>query len=181
VTSFAPGQELTFEEQRVFFQVGGGYFAQITLTTLEDNWYQLGTRLDFSVGAGLEVSRSLVLAPELPLAGQPVNASFTIRNAADRPLMIQRLGAVARGPNCGDWGCEGWGDFPAVTGIVLAPGESYDYNASRVFNLLGGGYFAEPAFEGPNGWWYPLQGGNRLDFSVILDVPVQQYLPVMIH
>jgi hypothetical protein len=83
--------------------------------------------------------------------GQEVNASFKIRNDGGQPVFLYQLMAGARGP----WArVQGWSgpnaDFPPEINLTLQPGQSYSYNQSRSFSLIGD-YFVE-AVQDEHGW-----------------------------
>ena len=67
----------------------------------------------------------------------------------------------ARGPNCvpADWSCTSRPDFAQVNNFTLAPGEVYDYSASRTF-AENGNYFFQVFFINALGQWEPI--GERL-------------------
>jgi len=172
-----PNQEYTYRQQRFFTETGNGYFAEPLYTDANDDWYSLGGRIEFSVSPGIQVVEALTLSPGHPLVDQTVTAWYKVKNTSGRAIILRRLGVVARGPDCtAGWDCPDVLDFPAVENLTLQPGETYTYSRQRTFIEAGGGYLAEPAFEDPNGWWFPVPGGNRVQFSVSQGIQVIQPL-----
>src|SRR5205807_438384 len=80
---------------------------------------------------------------------------------------------AAKGPNCTDWSCSNWADFPHVQNITLLPGQEYRYQQSRPFTESGSGYIASPSYVDIDGVWHvKLFGGNRVNFTVQRGVEV---------
>ena len=164
--TLAPNETHTFVASRTLPDAGNGYFTQMLYSLSENDWHFIGDVRHFSVQQGLSVIEPLRLDPPNPLMGQIVTASYTIQNSGNRPLTLSHLGVVSKGPNCQDWNCDRWADFPMVDNITLQPGERYRYEKRRTFNRPGNGYFADPAFGDGNGWWFFAPGGQRVNFSV---------------
>ncbi|MCL4830791.1 MAG: hypothetical protein KJZ86_00070 [Caldilineaceae bacterium] len=161
-----PDQVLLFERGRIFPYTGDGYFGQILVQVTDRDWHNLGNLQGFAVGSGLEVSQQIVL-PNPPLVvGDWLTASFTVTNRGERNLHLSRLGIVTRGPNCQDWNCPQGIDYPSVSGIDLAPGQSYAYQQRQFFSEPGDNYFADIAIADENGWWYAVDKGQRTWFSI---------------
>lgn len=161
----SPGIPYTYQTQRVFTEQGQNYFAQMLYGLSEKNWYSVGTQLNFDVGPGLRADSSVSLLPAAPVAGETIAATYRVRNDGPRPLALAALGLVARGPNCATWECP-WNDFPHYENIILQPGQTYTYQGQRSFSEAGSGYFAEPGFADPNGWWFPVPESARANFEV---------------
>jgi len=121
----------------------------------------------------------LRLSNTSPRVGEKVTAEFTIRNVGGSPVTIQRMVAGARGPNARNAPNNGWSapnvDFEAVTNLVLAPGETYTYRATRSFSTPGE-YFAEAAWLPPTGEWQGIPPYQRVWFTV-KDIPTITPLP----
>jgi len=161
-----PGQVFTFDRQRAFPDAGSGYFGQILFSLADNDWNHIGSERRFTVSQGLKVIQSLTLNPSSPHAGETVTARYKVKNTGTRPISLRYLGVVAKGPNCNDWNCSRWADFPAVENITLHPGQVYTYQRQRSFSEAGANYFADPAFGDHNGWWFFAPGGQRVTFSV---------------
>jgi Leucine-rich repeat (LRR) protein len=160
-----PGEEHTYTYSRVFPRPGE-YMVVPLYVDADGFWHSLETQSSFVVSPGLEVVRALSLSPSRPVAGQLVTASYDIRNSGSRAITVPILGVVARGPDCTDWNCSGWVDFPTVADITLQPGAAYTYTGQRAFDRSGTGYFAEPARADSNTWYYPIEGGSPVNFTV---------------
>jgi hypothetical protein len=151
---------------------------QVTYVIGEDDWYYVGSERRFTAGHGLQVTEALILSPPTPMAGESVVARYALSNTGSRSITLSYLGLVARGPNCNTWGCTRVLDFPHKEDITLAPGGTYTFTATRSFPDSGTGFFAEPAYGDPNGWWYPLAGAERLSFEVVGERPFEIFLPL---
>lgn len=131
------------------------------------------------VSAGLQVVGPLSLDPLHPAVGQPVSATFTVRNVGAELLTLRGLGVAARGPSCTDWACARMVDFPPASGLTLAPNEEATYRQQRPFSEVGG-YFAEPAYRDASGTWHlGIPGGQRVTFAV--GVVARVYVPVILR
>lgn len=173
-----PGESITYAGKRLFNTVGD-YFTLATYVTGEGDWYHGGSERRFTARPGLQVSEALTLSPTTPIAGEPVEARYALRNAGSRSITLSYVGLVARGPDCDTWGCSRVLDFPHEENIMLAPGSTFAFTATRSFPDPGSHYFAEPAYGDPNGWWYPLAGGERLSFEVLGERSFEVYLPLI--
>lgn len=162
--TLAPGETYTYTQQRVFVKEGTHFF-QIVYETVPTEWQFLGDRVDMAVQPGLRLSTPLTLTPNNPARNASVTAEFELTNAGTRPLTTTALVVGARGPNCvpADWSCTSRPDFEQVDNFTLAPGEVYDYRASRTF-AENGTYFFQVFFVNALGQWEPL--GERLQFTV---------------
>lgn len=86
-----------------------------------------------------------------------VTVSFKVRNDSDRPVKLRQLQAGARvHSDCAKEREAKWSgqslDFPAVTDLVLQPGQEYEYQQSQTFSESGS-YFVEPVFLDEYGRW----------------------------
>lgn len=109
----------------------------------------------------LVVEEPLRITPEHPRPGDTVTANFTIRNRTSESITLNRL--LAAGRSGADWSSTVNADFADAPGAprVLAPGETYNYHASRSYDETGA-YFAEPWRQSGStkgGIW----GGNRVN------------------
>jgi hypothetical protein len=161
-----PGQEFSYTKQRVFTEQGSNYFAQITYNNSSNQWFVLGNKLTFSVGAGIEISQPLTLSPTEPIANLPVTAAFKVRNNGNRSITLQKLSVEGRGPNCLYLTCQNWAGFEVMSNITLPPGEEFSYSKITSYQSACSGYFVQPMFADQNDWWYIIPGGSRLYFSV---------------
>ncbi len=161
-----PGQSFTYSGVRSFADAGSGYFVEPAFGDTYDWWYPLpgSTRSAFEVSPGLVVVEDLSLVPLAPAAGESVRAQYGVRNASTRTIQLRRLGVGAKGPNCSDWSCQSWEDFPWVENLTLAPGQSYLYEHERAFAVAGDGYFAQILYSFGESDWHPR--GQRIDFQV---------------
>ena len=104
-------------------------------------WIELGSRTSITVQASaprLTVVTPLTLAPSSPAVGQPITASYTLRNDGGSDVTIRYVLVGARdatGQNV---------DFPSAGPITLQPGSSYTYRMSRSMSA-GGIHEAWPA------------------------------------
>ena len=131
------------------------------------------SRAAASPTATLEIVTALSLAPASPVVGETVTARFTVRNNGGAALSFSNLGAGGRGPDCSDFTCASFADFPLHNGITLNPGESYAYEASRVF-WDEGAYVAQIVAQTTSGVW-SFHGG-LIRFSVGESLTVAQDL-----
>lgn len=181
-----PNQEYQFLQKRAFSQPGSGYFAEPAFMGADGIWHPGlpgAVRVNFSVAPGIQIVSPAVISPASPIAGEEVTIQYSVHNAGSRAIALRRIGAVARGPNCSDWDCSGWGDFPFMDDVVVQPGQTLsNVTLRRPFIGAGNGYFAEPAFMDTNQWWYalPTQSGGsaRIDFSVGKGLEVLQGLSI---
>ncbi|HFC11855.1 MAG TPA: hypothetical protein ENJ56_03345 [Anaerolineae bacterium] len=115
----------------------------------------------------------LTISPTSPALGEVVSADFSIRNNASTPITFARIGAGGRGPNCADWSCTSYSDFPLYETISLAAGATYTYHAERTF-FSEGQYFAQFVYQTPDGAWY--FAGSRVNFLVTSALQLPQPL-----
>lgn len=164
----APGQSHRYEQARAFNHVDNGYLLQALTVDSAGVWRSHSQIQPFEVLPGIEVIQPVSLSEITPLAGEPITATFTIQNQGDRAITLERLGIVAKGPNCTSWDCpDGWADFPFETDVTIQPGAIYTYTGQRQFWTPGSGYFADAAFSDTNGWSYLIPGNDRFDFAVV--------------
>ncbi len=123
--------------------------------------------------SGVEIVSGLTVTPSAPSVGQSVIASFRIRNAGDAALTFLKVGAGGRGPDCNDWTCNRYRDFPLRDGVVLQPGQTFTYSAETTFWETGD-YFTQLVFQDANGTWF--FDGERVDFTVGSALVVSQPL-----
>jgi hypothetical protein len=162
--TLAPGEIYTYTQQRVFVKEGTHFF-EIVYETVPTEWQFLGDRVDMAVQPGLRLSAPLTLSPNNPARNAAVTAEFQLTNGGTQPFTTTTLVVGARGPNCvpADWSCTSRPDFEQVDGFTLAPGEVYNYSASRTFTE-NGTYFFQVFFINALGQWEPM--GDRLQFTV---------------
>jgi hypothetical protein len=162
--TLAPGETYTYTQQRIFVKEGTHFF-QVVYETVPTEWQFLGGRVDMTVQPGLRLSVPLTLTPDNPARNASVAAAFQLTNAGTEPFTTTTLVVGARGPNCvpADWSCASRPDFAEVGSFTLAPGEVYDYRASRTF-AENGTYFFQVFFVNALGQWEPI--GERLQFTV---------------
>lgn len=173
-----PGEEYAYSAERAFNVVDDGYLAQVFTVDSTGLWRSHSAIQGFSVKTGIEIIETLTLSPEQPIVGQDVEATYTIRNnSSNQVITLAQVGVIARGPNCSDWDCEGWADFPPVHDVTLGPGEEYIYTGSRSFAEVGTGYIADAAFSDANVWWYALPNSERVHFAILEGMKI--YLPIV--
>lgn len=127
----------------------------------------------------IELAEALSVSPAMPLPGETVVAQFKMRNAGEQAVTLPALAALGRGPGCRDWECLNEADFPAVTEIVLEPGEEYTYRQERSFPAAGGGYLVAPAYRDQAGVWRTdLADAPSIRFAV--GTPSRVYLPLVV-
>ena len=165
--SLLPGQEYIYRQHRLFMKPGS-YFIQPSYQYSPDDWRTAGTRLDFQVGSGLRVVRPLQFDPQRPRTGEPILASYTVRNDGSHSIVIPYLGVVSRGPECAgsSWECIRANDWPWLGEITLAPQQEYTFRSRQILKFPGSGYWAESQMADRNPWWALLEGSGRLEFAV---------------
>ena len=179
--TIAPGGSFSYDQARAFADVGTGYFAGPAWLDDHDVW-RIGLpgqdRVDFSVGAGIEIGTQLALDPPNSLIDQQVTATYVIHNASSRDISLAHVGVVTRGPDCAtpDWTCAGIIDFSPTGEVTIPAGGTTSYQAGQAFPGAGA-YFAEAAFADPNGWWHPIPGEQRVDFTVSRTEPAVAVTP----
>ena len=102
-----------------------------------------------------------------PRTGERITAALSIENTSSQPITVARLLVAARGPGAvqSEWSAPGV-DFPAVSNLVLQPGQRYDYKQSRTFTAAGD-YFAEPVYQDAQGRWLGFGGDYHFPFDVV--------------
>jgi hypothetical protein len=162
--TLAPGQTYDYKEQRTF-TVEGAYFFQLTYEVVVQQWSFVGDRIDVTVQPGLRLTQPLAVTPVHPAKNQQVPAQFEIANAGTEPITLGRLVVGARGPDCvpATWDCTRRPDYSFVNDLTLAPGESYEYSATRSFTE-NGRYWVQVSFIDEAGEWQQI--GERIDFLV---------------
>lgn len=161
-----PGQEYSYDQSRVFIDEGD-YFVE-PQAKINGTWggVQDGNRLSYTVGPGIRVVTNVYLTPANPRTNQNIVAQFRVKNTSDHSIKIQRFLAAGRGPNCSNWECGNFADFPASPeNILLQPYQEYIYSETRQFDTVGAGYFVEPLMLTPNGW-LSMPGGSRVSYVI---------------
>lgn len=101
------------------------------------------------------------------LVGEMVTVRFTIRNDDLHTIGIQALVIAARGPGAA---ANGWNapilPFAGMFDILLTPGESHVYEASRAIPEVGD-YFIEPNLQDLHGGWHGITPFTRINFTVV--------------
>ena len=80
------------------------------------------------------VTTNLSLSPSSPVIGQPVTASFSVKNNSNVSVTIPAIGVAvrdSRGNNVG---------YPSDTNVVIAAGSTYTYSKTRAFTGNTGTY-----------------------------------------
>ncbi len=111
----------------------------------------------------LIIVSSVSIAPSDPATGEMVSAEFTLQNIGDEPVTFLRLLAGGRGPDCADFTCSDFADYPAVENLTLAPNQSYSYQKTRTFWATGN-YFAQVVYQSTTGSYHFI--GERIDYTV---------------
>ena len=165
-----PGQTRSYSKTRSFAAAGGGYFAEPVMQWPDNSWSGIdgANRVPYTVsGPGrLQVSSALSLSDTTPNIGQTVTATFQVRNVGGQAITVQKLLAGGRGPDCSDWSCSRYADFPAEGSFTLQPGQTRTYSQNRIFGQLGSDYFAEPVMQHSNGSWSGIDSANRVRYTV---------------
>lgn len=162
-----PGETFSYDEARAFYVPNTDYLVQVHTKDIYGNWHAYGTQERIAVGQGLTITEQVSLSPSAPVAGEDVTARFTVKNQGNRPITLNHLTVIARGPNCITWDCSDRNlDFPWVTNLTLDPQETYTYVQTRQISTSGSQFIADAAFEDTNQWWYTVPGNQRLTFSV---------------
>lgn len=162
--TLAPGETYTYMQPRIFVNEGP-YFFQIVYETVPAEWQFIGDRVDLAVEPGLRLTQPLTFTPNNPARNATVLAQFQLTNSGTETFTTTTLVVGARGPNCvpADWSCPSRPDFDVVNNFTLAPGEVYDYSASRTF-AENGSYYFQVFFINALGQWETI--GDRLRFTV---------------
>jgi hypothetical protein len=162
--TIGPGETFDYKQQRIFLTEGVHFF-QLTYEAIPRQWRFIGDRVEVDVQPGLRLTEPLVLNPSAPAKDAAVLATFKLANAGSEPLSFARLVVGARGPDCvpADWSCTARPDHPVVDNLTLAPGEAYQYSATRAY-ADNGRYFVQVSFIGEAGVWEQI--GERIQFLV---------------
>ncbi len=162
--TLAPGETYKYTQQRVFLKEGPHFF-QIVYEVIRTEWRFIGDRVDMTVKPGLRLSEPLVLTPANPARNAPVVAEFELTNAGTQPFFMSQLVPGARGPDCvpADLSCTKRPDHPVVENLTLAPGQVYNYSATRTYTE-NGRYFVQVFFINDLGEWEGF--GDRIQFTV---------------
>lgn len=111
----------------------------------------------------LLVVSSIDIAPDAPVTGEVISAEFTLQNVGSDPITLLRLIAGGRGPNCADFTCPDFADYPSVENLTLNPTETYTYQQTRTF-WAAGDYFAQVVYQSTSGSYHFI--GERIDYTV---------------
>jgi hypothetical protein len=126
----------------------------------------------------VEITAALTVTPTAQQPNSLVTARFAIANTTEQTLTLAALAARARDWRCTDWSCPQALDFSTQTGVVLAPGQVYEYEGARAFDMAGP-YVAAPAYQDAAGaWHYALPGASQVTFRITL--PLSTYLPLLL-
>jgi len=91
----------------------------------------------------LVITQPLSFSPAASVAGGPVSAQFTVRNAGRQTVTLPQLAVLIEESE------EAW---PAVAGVTLRAYEEYTYLGERT--LPPGGLQAQPAYQDASGVWH---------------------------
>lgn len=176
-----PGEEVVYRQSRSFSQPGD-YFVEPVMQDAQGRWGGIRpfprTWFNVADAAGnvpppecLIVRKGVSLSKTSVSVGQEIEASFVLYNNGREPVTIRRLIAAARGP---DGPKKGWNapqaDFPALTDIVLSPGQEIVYRQRRTFGRAGT-YFVEPAYMSADGKWSGVWPWPRLEYEILAARP----------
>jgi len=157
-----PGQEVAYNSSRSF-TAPGTYLVE-PHAKIDGYWNIIpgGNRLSLAVisPGRLEITQALVLSPASPTTGQPVRATFKVKNVGQQPILIDCLVVAAR---LGTWSGAS-ADFSGMTNVTLQPGEELAYASSRSFTTAGT-YLLEPRAK-VSGSWNTVRGAERLTLIV---------------
>jgi hypothetical protein len=106
--------------------------------------------------ADLRVTSGPTLGPDTLVANQLVYASFVVRNAGSTAASLRLLTLGGRDPT------GAVEDFPGVSGLTIAPGDSYTFNTRREF-WRDGQYHFFPVVQAWSGEWVELRGESGED------------------
>jgi hypothetical protein len=180
MVTIEPGAAFTYEDSYLFLQPGEGYFALGYYKVGADDWRVVGDPIRFDVNSGLALAGALRLDPPQPMAGMPVTITFDLVNHGARPVTIPHLIAAARGPDCTQGtDCSSVQDFQLANDVQVAPGQTFTYRATRVFELSGAGYFVEPAVADAHWWWSKVGNTQPLTFSVMPGLVLEHELEIL--
>ena len=156
------GDTFNYSQQKTFAD-SGNYFAQIAYQLPNGSWGFLGNRVEFAVSAQLLLDTPLTFAPSSPVTGEPIAATFTVRNAGSQSVEFLNIGVGVRGPNCADWAsCTVSGDMPYDTNISLNPGATFTFSQQKSYWDTGS-YLARIAIKTADGWSFL---GDESTFAV---------------
>lgn len=128
----APGQSYEYVDNRTGLSNAKQYaWASYMLPTGE--WYAVGNPIDFksySTPAKTEISQPITTKPQYPLAGEPTEVQFKIKNTGDQPIRFNNIGiAVTR---VRDGARFDYTSQPEGKPIVINGHSEYTYKASRI-------------------------------------------------
>ena len=120
--------------------------------------------ITFDGGAGdLQIVEPLSISATSLLPGEHVRVRFTLKNIGSAPVTVQDL---VVGGRLGDKVA----DFPHVGNVTVQPGGEYTYEQEGAFSQSGD-YSAEPVMCIAGGW-APINGANRIRFTVRDSLPL---------
>ena len=106
----------------------------------------------------------------------PTQIIFRVLNNGTAAIVLRALTIGVRGPGvtCRDSNAQRWSaldaPFPAITGLILSPGQMYEYQGSRAL-YLPGAYFLEPVEQDASGHWGGIPPFTCVDLTVIENKP----------
>jgi hypothetical protein len=123
-----------------------------------------------------EIGSGLLLSTGRVLVGEPVTATFTLKNSSDERLHLSLLGVAARAPSDGETIP---GSLFFDRSITLNPGRSYEFNRSHVFENAGNlELFIFALSEDRE--WLPLSGASGPVRLTVRPTMRTLYLPALL-
>ena len=179
--TLAPGASFHYEGARTFSQEGSNYIYQVSYGFDPQQWLLLGKSQSTTVGRGLVLAQPVTLNPSTPVAGEPVTASYALRNDSNLTLTLDSTGVASEGPDCYGFGCSNddatkWADFPHFENVTFKPGETRWFTSGRTFFSAGSEYFVQTWFRATANDWNRI--GGMSFFTVGRGLEVQSGLAI---
>jgi transcriptional regulator with XRE-family HTH domain len=170
-----PGEEYQYRSSRAF-DLPGYYFAEPVLLDHNGRWagiwpyMRTGFKVLDSRSGETPGTDCLVLEGDLKLSrlvvktGQPVTATFRVRNVGRDLFSIKQLAVIVRGGDAGNFSNQPM-FFQPVINLTIKGGDVYDYTATRSFSEPGE-YLIELGYQNAKGEWNSIWPYNRVRFKV---------------
>lgn len=174
----APGEEYFYQQSRSF-DLPGYYFVEPTMSSANDVWGGIWPwpRTGFTVSDArtgrITAADCLLGVTDIQLStatlavGQPLTASFGVKNIGGGTLSLKQLTGIVRGADDRNYGLPP-AFFPSNLDLFLKPGEAFDFKQSRVFNRAGD-YWLELDYQDSSGKWNSIWPYARAHFKVVED------------
>jgi hypothetical protein len=177
--TLAPGQSYTVEITRTFGAADptGRWHAYLTIQAIDGSWHGAGKAIQFTLGRAparlvatgsgrIVVVGPLVLSRRVVRRGETVTARATLLNQGSAGITLARTVIAARPPGGTNTGGP-FDDFGNTTTIMLAPGQRYTVQQTRVFSAADplGQWYSYLTYQDGNSVWFDQP--SRVIFTVI--------------